>query len=42
MSLICKTYKVCIAGTVCITKTDLVQYIENFTTKKGKFLDKKF
>ena len=26
---------------VTITKTRLFKYIENFTTKKGKFLDKK-
>ena len=25
---------------VCITKTRLFKYIENFTTKKGKFSDK--
>ena len=25
-----------------ITKTPLFKYIENFTTKKGKFSDKKF
>ena len=26
----------------CVTKTRLFKYIENFTTKKGKFSDKKF
>ena len=30
------------SGSFLITKTRLFKYIENFTTEKGKFSDKKF
>ena len=31
-----------LAATIYIMKTRLFKYIENFTTKKGKFSNKKF
>ena len=32
----------CVDAFICIMKTRLFKYIENFTTKKGKFSDKTF